>query len=794
MKRTINILLITTLFILSEAYLFSQEKMVSTEIITERLSEYVKALPFEDIYVHTDRDTYSAGESVWIKVYLFDRPTGLPSDKSSFAYVEILNHLNLPVARAKVLLVNGSGASLLELPDTLSNSRLTLRAYSNRMKNFLPEGCFMKSIDVINPFNNRFAGLNPEKNSHEEKPYRVYFYPEGGKMINGIPCRMGITVFNTFGNPQQCIGLIKTDKGEVVSGVNIDSTGIGSVEIDPESGRTYYFEAENDGALFTLPPVSESGSLIRVMKQTGDSLLISVASVPLPDNYLLLIIQSKGKILKSARVDLSGKGTLINIRPDILEPGINDIVLFDAMGNPLSERMIIIPEKSDNSFTISGGEVYGRREKVTLEIIPGGDIYLENDLTDLSLSVAVYPNGAKDPGAEGYLIAGAEYILPGPGKSIPEMFSRLSHEKKDILLLGTKSTWINWKEIMSGRLEYPEYQYEKDGQYITVSFFDRTGNPPPKDATALMGSPGKISEFQYSVIDSADRFRFYIMNNRQVKDLVFQIADSSNTYSLKIENQFFEDSRTPDFLPDTSRVVINDNMASLAVNYQVKKLYGNTERGDSIIPLLKSYPKPRFYGKPDQELIMDDYISLPTMREVFFELVRKISVRTNRKEEGYQLYDPVLKRYPSLFIDGIPIDDASKIINLNPAHVEQIDILTSDYRIGDLVFPGIINVITRRGDYGDIPLPKNSGRIEVKMFDGQWVFTSPDYSSSEKKQQRIPDFRNTLYWNSSIKPDESRRIGVEFWTSDYSSEYIIDLQGISPSGKVVSVRKAVTVE
>jgi len=377
---------------------------------------------------------------------------------------------------------------------------------------------------------------------------------------------------------------------------------------------------------------------------------------------------------------------------------------------------------------------------------------------------------------------------------MPEMFSELSYTKKDILLMGTKSTWINWGKIISGRWDYPEYPYEKEGQYLTVSFYDRAGNPPPEGATAFMCSPGKVSEFQYSVMDSADRFRFFIKNNMQVKDLVFQIADSSNIYSLKIENQFLEDNLIPEFLPDTSRTSINDNTASLAVNYQVQKLYGNTERGDSIIPLLTSYPKPRFYGRPDQELIMDDYISLPTMREVFFELVRKISVRTNRKEEGYQLYDPVLKRYPSLFIDGVPIDDASKIINLNPAHVEQIDILTSDYRIGDLVFPGIINVTTRKGDYGDIPLPKNSGRIPVKMFDGQWVFISPDYSSAEKKQQRIPDFRNTLYWNSNIKPDGSQRITVEFWTSDYSSEYLIDLQGISSSGKVVSVRKAVTVK
>lgn len=191
---------------------------------------------------------------------------------------------------------------------------------------------------------------------------------------------------------------------------------------------------------------------------------------------------------------------------------------------------------------------------------------------------------------------------------------------------------------------------------------------------------------------------------------------------------------------------------------------------------------------------MDDYIALTTMKEVFFELVRKVSVRTNRKENSYMIYDPVLKRNPALFIDGVPIDDAVKIINLNPAHVEQIDVLPGDYRIGDIVFPGIINVTSATSTYSDISLPKNAIRIRLKMFQGQWAFVSPEYPTEERKRQRIPDFRNTLFSTSGIRTDDTGKLSIGFWTSDYSAEYLIYLEGVSSTGKVVSVRKAVRVQ
>jgi hypothetical protein len=62
------------------------------------------------------------------------------------------------------------------------------------------------------------------------------------------------------------------------------------------------------------------------------------------------------------------------------------------------------------------------------------------------------------------------------------------------------------------------------------------------------------------------------------------------------------------------------------------------------------------------------------------------------------------------------------------------------------------------------------------------------------KKSRIPDFRNTLYWNPSVKPDKEGVARVEFWTSDFVSDLEVNIQGITPEGKTFTIKKIIKVK
>ena len=85
-------------------------------------------------------------------------------------------------------------------------------------------------------------------------------------------------------------------------------------------------------------------------------------------------------------------------------------------------------------------------------------------------------------------------------------------------------------------------------------------------------------------------------------------------------------------------------------------------------------------------------------------------------------------------------------------------------------------------------------RMPYRVTEPVLTFVSPDYSSVEVKENRVPDYRNTLYWNPLIAPDKDGKSVLEFWSSDNKGDYIINIQGITQDGKMLSIRKVIRVK
>jgi uncharacterized protein YfaS (alpha-2-macroglobulin family) len=62
------------------------------------------------------------------------------------------------------------------------------------------------------------------------------------------------------------------------------------------------------------------------------------------------------------------------------------------------------------------------------------------------------------------------------------------------------------------------------------------------------------------------------------------------------------------------------------------------------------------------------------------------------------------------------------------------------------------------------------------------MFYSPEYLSVKQKESRIPDYRNTLYWNPYIKTDKNGKATMEFYTSDEPGDYLVFVEGFTAGG------------
>ena len=62
-------------------------------------------------------------------------------------------------------------------------------------------------------------------------------------------------------------------------------------------------------------------------------------------------------------------------------------------------------------------------------------------------------------------------------------------------------------------------------------------------------------------------------------------------------------------------------------------------------------------------------------------------------------------------------------------------------------------------------------------------FYAPAYATEKARRSMVPDYRTTLYWNPTVKLDDTGQATVEFYTSDAPADYDITIEGHHADGE-----------
>ena len=135
-----------------------------------------------------------------------------------------------------------------------------------------------------------------------------------------------------------------------------------------------------------------------------------------------------------------------------------------------------------------------------------------------------------------------------------------------------------------------------------------------------------------------------------------------------------------------------------------------------------------------------------------------------------------------VLVDGVPVYDFEKALGINSREMERVDVLISKYYVSDNVLDGIIHFVTKKGNLGELDIDKSVFRQEYEFMQNKNEFYSPNYSVDSLKNNHLPDFRNTLYWDPDLHTDKTGKASIEFYSSDESAEYIITVEGITSDG------------
>ncbi|WP_291782569.1 carboxypeptidase-like regulatory domain-containing protein [Cecembia sp.] len=128
----------------------------------------------ERVYVHTDRSFYYQGDQVLFKAYFSYANPELKRGLSRILYVELLSAERDMILQKKFKIENGQAVGDLFLPDSLSQKKYYLRAYTNWNRNYGPDTYYIQALPVISAFD-RITG--PEPKANQETALQVNFKP-----------------------------------------------------------------------------------------------------------------------------------------------------------------------------------------------------------------------------------------------------------------------------------------------------------------------------------------------------------------------------------------------------------------------------------------------------------------------------------------------------------------------------------------------------------------------------------------------------------------------------------------
>ena len=256
----------------------------------------------------------------------------------------------------------------------------------------------------------------------------------------------------------------------------------------------------------------------------------------------------------------------------------------------------------------------------------------------------------------------------------------------------------------------------------------------------------------------------------------------------------------PSLLLDSSIIGFVEGQS---VNMQVANLYQEYTKIHGHQKLKTNRETP-FYGQPESQYYLDDYTRFPSLEEVFVEYIRYVSHRKKGGSSNFYVWDDytnsqslannVFFDQPALvMLDGIPVNDPKWVMNIDPVLVESIDVVTKKYFLGNKVFSGLVNLKTYNQDFAGIELPLIIERKSGQSIQNIMEFYHPDYGEAASINSRIPDRRNTLYWNPNISMTSGKSEHLQFYTGDATGEYLMVINGITTNGTPLYQTKKISV-
>ena len=824
--------------------------------------EQIEHYPQEKLHVSTDKDSYIAGDTIWLRAHCADAATHRPVAASRYVYVELRDDRGSLVRRIKLLSRDSVYSGYLPTQSLERFGDYSLTAYTLYMRNPGPEYFFKKPLTIW-PYQ---ESRRTQRNTSVRKvsDFDVSFFPEGGYLIDGYDCCVAFKALGDDGGSVEITGVVKNDREEVVDTLRTLHGGMGCLRFTAHTGERYYAECTMAGGKterFDLPASNNLACVLRVLHTERDFTVMVQSGRPLPKG-LRLLVHCRGNLcyFREWNDDLPS----LIFKRDKLPGGVLQILLLDKAGNALSERLVFNrgEELATTDMQVRGS--LKQRTKVTLAVsatdpdggpaagdfsiavtdraaVPSatsGSIYSTLLLTSELRGTIETPDWYFE-GRDAARVAALDALLLTQGwrrYDVPELMKKEYVEPQYPLEVGQEiagrinkgGLWNRRKKLdrYEMRMIVPRWHYSSQAPIDKEGRFALNGFDFP-DSTLFVLRPAaakgllpeayvKVARDSFPEVGTLPRVpaqeqkkpyiaqaRYYIEQRGQTDmrniliDTVY-VTHHKRLESTRPEHRLAARTWTAEQIKEAGAGTILDFIARMP--------------GMSVVGRQVSYRgyRPGFMVDGRLEETVGEMNPMRASRSTGMNRNHKTQTRLSPIPDPGGWSDFTGMNYSNTnsaqqstggnkrqiqYIDDF--DNVPDILYYPLAIVSRIDLIEGSNAVlwGATSWKraGIISITTKKGkelDDATRTLPaRDVGFASPLGYQTPAEFYAPAYATEKARRSMVPDYRTTLYWNPTVKLDDTGQATVEFYTSDAPADYDISIEGVTQTGKIVQRRQ-----
>ena len=630
--------------------------------------------------------------------------------------------------------------------------------------------------------------------------YDVSLLPEGGYLVPGRACRVGVKALGADGLGLSVSGGVLDSKGRQVAAFGNLYKGLGSFVIKASTGEQYTAVCTSeDGSVrsFPLPPVLPTARTLQ-LQQVRDRLIISVLKGPeAAEGDLYLMVHQGGRPVILTEWNRDMEYNILGLG-SIPKAGIVGFVLLDSAFNVLSERMFFhFGELCVHLDGFREQKSYGTRQKVKANFcIPASDWGVTKGA---AIAVGVIDSHSAVPDPESLvstLLLSSE--IKGNIGGAPDFFSPVGRQHMDALMLTQAWRRYDISQALKGDYSKPLIDAEKY-QELSGHSEGFAFNTMKDGRVSLYATLESMTSVDYATIGKDGRFSF-ATEFPEGTEITVQTLTRKGLKGNIIE---LDAKSFPSAAGSALRVPAGQTAAD-AYMKQADEEYLR-QHGIRATMLDAAVVAASIEEKPSDSIWYSELNSTRPLTSAEIEKMHFTDILsvflntpgvTVRHGSSGNYLTTSRSELPALpVIDDVVLPEYD-VMSLNPGDIDNIFVI-KDYTSQFGYYPGYSGAVvikTSRGEVGTAPKSYNIARIKPLGFQRPAEFWSPKYETQAEKDSAVPDLRTTIYWNPSVRVEASGECAFEFWTADKDTEYQIVGEGVSPDGKILEVRRTITIK